>query len=128
MHEAVGPEFDENGICYLEGRDGHPVSLSRETWEAKLVAKRERAWLPLNWDKVCLTVREPDFVLQNKSFGHYHDHYRFFDEVQMGAYTFGTYLMVILDTRRDAIVTIYDRGSRLASRDLQSRTVLWRRT
>jgi hypothetical protein len=53
------PNFDKNGICYLQGEKSEKVVLHKALWEKK-IARPERGFLQFNFAKIKETLKSPD--------------------------------------------------------------------
>jgi hypothetical protein len=103
------PKFDRNGLCHLTDYQGKRCYLAQETWRKK-TQRQERRVLKYNFDKIRLTIRNPDEVRRSTQRRDCRILYRSFSDWCIARGVVGRwsgYIAVIIDDKRGRIQTIY---------------------
>ena len=103
------PKFDSKGQFKLVGYDGNTYHLTRKSWE-HVIKDRERDTVKFNFDKVVLTITDPDHRRNSKKKSTSKILYRKFDRINLReaiTIPWKGYFAVVVDRKKKRISTIY---------------------
>lgn len=103
------PKFDNKGRFKLIGYDGNTYHLTRRSWE-HVIKDRQRDTVKFNFDKVVLTITDPDHRRNSKKKSTSKILYRKFDQINIRediTVPWRGYFAVVIDRKKKRVLTIY---------------------
>ena len=110
-------QFNDGGKYLLPSKFDETVCLLKSTWQQHILPKPERNYLRFNTHKIPTTLIDPDAVRESSAMGPaahlYYKEYRSWklsETVESPVSEKFKFFVVIVNTRRKIITTIYETG------------------